>query len=423
MTININDDDVVSFFEIEEKQSLIQRFLSLFNFQKTTKSNIQVNNCNNEFEEFLDDVDESIENYNEVSEVTSLCTESLDILKKQMNFLKRSKENQKILDELTAFDHLEKEDFKEIQKLCERYKFLKQDAITFMNQVSSYSSTISNLSTKEEEALKSVSKIREAEGKREMLEQDIAIIESERYKTYDQFDLMTNALNITKSFSLGMVFMSVIFAFMLAYIQIFKNVSIFYPLLIMVILLMIFITFVYIFRVRTTRELKRNNIKQGRLIALQNKKIAVLASTQSFLNYSYRKYSIKSAKELEENLKEYKKLKKSQNRKDSTKRALDETEELIKEFFQKNKMEMPDEPIEKMHNVLNMENKKRQVENLKNELKRIDKELNVIEKRQGEIWKLIYTHKDNDVSADKVVGEIVKAYHSKAEKLLKKYEN
>ncbi len=351
-----------------------------------------------------------------------MCTESLDILRKKINFLDRVKKNKKNLKELTAFDSIKKEDLETLKKLCDRFELLKQDNTTLMYQVTSYKSNVSSLSGIDKRAYENLPKIKEAEYKKSMLQQDIAIIESERFKLYDQFDLMTNALSITKSFSYGMILMTVLFSFMLAYMQVFKNVSVFYPVLIAVILLMVFITFVYIFRVRTARELKKNNLKQSRLISLQNKKTAVLASTQSFLSYSYAKFNVSSSEELEENLKEYTKLKSAQNRKNSTKRALVETEEDIKDFFKDRNLKMPEEPIEKLYSIINIEDKKLQVDNLHLEQKRIESELEVIENRQKEIWDQINELKILDNTEDKVVGQIVKAYHSKAEKQVKKYE-
>ncbi len=394
----------------------------MFKRDKNTANAVFVNNCNNKFSEFLDDVQETDENYDEVVEVTSLCSESLDILSKKMNFLERMKENSKVIDEITAIDHIEEEDMALLNKLCERYELLKRDNTSLMYQVTSFNGNVSSLGGKEKDALKNLPKLKEAEHKKSVLEQDIAILESERYKLYDQFDIMTNALNITKNFSLGMIFMAVIFSFMLAYIQIFKNISVFYPLLVIVILLMLFITFVYIFRIRTARELKKNNKKQARLITLQNKKTAVLANTKNYLHFAYLKYSVKSTEELEENLKEYTKLKNAQIRKNSTRRALLETEEEIKEFFIDNKIKMPDAPIEKLFSIVQIKDKKRQYENLLMEQKRIEGELNAFEVRQDAIWNRINEIKAKDVSERKLIGEIVKAYHSKAEKQLKMYD-
>ncbi len=394
----------------------------MFRRDKKTASSVFVNNCNNKFSEFLDDVQETDENYDEVVEVTSLCSESLDILSKKMNFLERMKENSKVIDEITSIDHVEEEDMALLNKLCERYELLKRDNTSLMYQVTSFNGNVSSLNGKDKDALKNLPKLKEAEHKKSVLEQDIAILESERYKLYDQFDIMTNALNVTKNFSLGMIFMAVIFSFMLAYIQIFKNISVFYPLLVIVILLMLFITFVYIFRIRTARELKKNNKKQARLITLQNKKTAVLANTKNYLNFAYLKYSVKSTEELEENLKEYTKLKNAQIRKNSTRRALLETEEEIKEFFINNKIKMPDAPIEKLYSIVQIKDKKRQYENLLMEQKRIEGELDAFEVRQDAIWNRINEIKEKDVTERKLIGEIVKAYHSKAEKQLKMYD-
>ncbi|MFV0518801.1 MAG: hypothetical protein ACK5LY_00870 [Lachnospirales bacterium] len=414
------DEDIrVNFFEFEEKrESLFSKFFKLFKKKEVAITNVSTNNCNDEFSEFLDEIKEGELQYNDVVEVTILCSESLDIVKRKLNFLDRLKQNEKYIEEVSAFDHIDEEDFNILKKLCERYENLKRDNTSLMYQVTSYSGTVSGLQGLEKRAEDAIPEIKKAEEKHKILEQDIAIIESERQSLYYQFDLMSNALKLTKSFSYGMIFMTIIFAFGFAYMQAFKNTNVFYPLLIMVVILMIFITFVYIFRVKTTRELKINNIKQGKLISLQNKKTAVLANTKNFLNYSYKKYNARSSKELEENLSEYTKLKWAQSRKNSAKRALNETEEEIKDFFKKHKIFMPDAPIEKLYSILEVKDRRTQCENFKNEQVRIENELQLLDDRQNDIWKIVNELKENDMTPNKLIIEIVKTYHSKAEKIL-----
>ncbi len=416
--IEFEEDPAINFFQMEEQEEgLFKKLLSFFSREKKTVSNVSINNCNDEFAEFLDEVDVNDVYYNDIVEVTILCSESLDIVKRKINFLDRLKQNAKYIDEVTALDHVEEEDFAFLKKLCGRYENLKRDNTSLMYQVTSYSGSVSGLEGLEKRAEDILPAIKKAEEKQSILEQDISILESERERLYYQFDLMNNALKLTKSFSYGMIFMTLVFCFGFAYLQAFKDMNIFYPMLIMVSVLMIFVTFVYIFRVRTTRELKINNIKQGKLIALQNKKTAVLANTKNFLYFTYKKYNANSAEELRENLSEYTKLKWAQSRKNSARRALTETEEEIKDFFIKHKIHMPDAPIEKLYAIIQIDDRRIQCENYKKEQARIESELELLEDRQSKIWEDINILKQQDKTPNGLINEIVKTYHFKAEKI------
>ncbi len=417
--MEFEEDPVVNFFQMEEQEeSLFKKLLGFFSREKKVVKNVSINNCNDEFAEFLDEIDIDDAYYNDIVEVTILCSESLDIVKRKINFLDRLKQNAKYIDEVSALDHIDEEDFATLKKLCGRYENLKRDNTSLMYQVTSYSGSISGLEGLDKRAEDILPSIEKAEDKQRIIEQDIAILESERERLYYQFDLMTNALKLTKSFSYGMIFMALLFCFGFAYLQAFRGVNIFYPMIIMVSVLMIFVTFVYIFRVKTTRELKINNIKQGKLIALQNKKTAVLANTKNFLYFTYKKYNANSAEELRENLKEFTKLKWAQSRKNSARRALTETEEEIKDFFNKHKIHMPDAPIEKLYSIIQIEDRRVQCENYKKEQARIESELELLEERQSKIWDTIGILKQQDKTPNALVNEIVKTYHFKAEKIV-----
>lgn len=411
-------EDIVNFYEIEEEPSFIQKFFSFFKNKETTVTEIYNNDSNSEFSEYLDDIDEDEEGYLGVLETTMLCGESLDIAKRKINFLNRLKENDIFLDEISTLDHISDDDLKYLKKLCERYELLARDNTSLMIQVTSYSGNVSSLEGITQKASDVLPSIKKAERKKSLLEQDIAIIESERYSLYSHFDLMNNALKLVNWFAYGVIFISIFCAFCLAYMQVFHNVSVFYPIIVLVVVLLCFITFVYIFRVKTTREIKRNNIKQGKLIALQNKKTAVLANTENYLKYTYKKYKINSSSELDENLHEFNRLKNTRERKNAARRALIETEEEIKDFFVDMDLQLPDAPLESVYSIIQMEDRDDKRNRIAKEQSRINKELEVLDEKQENIWGKIVYLKENDTSDKKIIGEIIKAYYHKTDKLM-----
>ena len=114
--------------------------------------------------------------------------------------------------------------------------------------------------------------------------------------------------------------------------------NVFFPLAILCFTLILTITLIYVFRRKIIFELKLNEKKQAKLLALLNKKTVVYSYYINFLNYEYRKYNVKNSRILKENLENFENYKHITGRYDKLGKIAYEIQQQLEQFISENKI-------------------------------------------------------------------------------------
>ncbi len=379
----------------------------------------------NEFIEFLEDVPDYVsdEDYENIKEITLLCTRSIGIITQKMHLLSNCKNIEREIHNTKYISDLSDEDILKLKKQIELFLNLSRENTRLMYQVTSYNRSVSELQGKTEQAHKVLPEIEHSERQAKLIKSDIYLIESERTEIYESYDKMTNSIDIIDKASIVALVLFTIFTVILLYLNIFNSVHV---LLYIIVLMMILVTSVggmYIAKLKLKKAIKVNLKKQARAVELLNKKNAVIAHNTNFLNYEYKRFNAANSVNLRSNLTEFEEYKKVANRKSATRRSLEETEAELKDFFRERGKALPNISVEKFVDMIDIENKKMHYDRLVLERVKVEEEVEKLDLEQEELWEHIEYLQNITASERNFIADIIKAYYAKLEKIMNNYKD
>ncbi len=418
-------NDFYALNKIEEDKGLFGRFINIFKKNKKqepiVKESIIVKNCNTVFDDILDEINPEDENYNNCEKASLLCTESLDLANKKINYLIKLQENKKRENELQFVGEFNDIELEELTVLCEQYEVLEDENKALFNKMTSFKESVSIMEGKEKEVEEVIPSIQHAEKKYRLLQADINLIEGEKQETIEELNVLETAMTVLEratffllsSFGVGTLF--------IGYLISSEGMELVTLLFAYDAIVLSGIIIIYYFYKKTKFEKKLAHKKQNKLIELQNKKKTVLAFYKNFLDFEYSKYKERNADRIKSNLEEYNNYKSVQNRKKAVKRSLNEIEKRIIDIFVAKEIEMPNIEIKEIGKNLDKIEVNSKLLNLQNEEKRIEESLEKIEEELSYKWTVIQELNETDTSQKGIISQIVKAYHGKSERIMRKY--
>lgn len=379
----------------------------------------------NEFASFLEDIPDSVadEDYSNVKEITHLCSYSINIIAQKMNLLSNNRKIENEIHNTKYIADLSDEDVSILKKKMDYMLNLSRENTRLMYQVTGYNKAISELQGKTDIASDAIPEIEYAERQAKFLKNDIYLIESERSEIFEQYDNFNEILStIDKVSKIGLGVFSVI-AFVLIYINVVNSVRVFDYIIMLIIAVVAIYGGMYVAKLEIGKKLKLNVKKQARAVELLNKKNVVLAHYINYLNYEYDKFDVENAGTLRNNLDEFKQYKIVANRKTATRRALEETEADIKDFFTERGKVLPNIPVQKFVEMIDIDNKKIHYDKLVLERIRVEEEVAKLDVEQEKLWENIEYLQATTNSQKEVISDILKAYYAKLDKIMNSFKN
>ncbi len=379
----------------------------------------------NEFVDFLEDVPDYVsdENYENIKEITLLCTRSIGVITQKMQLLSNSKSIEREIHNTKYISDLSDEDIDKLKKKIDLFLNLSRENTRLMYSVTSFNKAISELQGRTEQANQVLPEIEHSERQAKLLKNDIFLIESERSDIYASYDKMNNTIDIMDKASIASLILFTIITFVLVYLNVFKSVHVLFYLLILMTVLVLSIGSMYLVKLKLKKAIKINLKKQARAVTLLNRKNVVLAHHTNFLNYEYKRFNAQSSVNLRSNLQEFEEYKKVANRKSATRRSLEETEAELKDFFRERGKALPNISVEKFVDMIDIENKKMHYDRLVMERVKVEEEVEKLDLEQEELWEHIEYLQNITPSERNIIGDIIKAYYAKLEKIMNNYKD
>lgn len=309
------------------------------------------------------------------------------------------------------------EDAETLKTLINKFVQVTTERRNIGFQMHSFDTSITKLETLKEDAANALSEVENAENEERILSKDIEIIKQEKDRTKTDrknLEIAHKYMNIFSYVILAGLSISII---VLSCFSLFNNESVLMPLTILSFVLILAITLIYIINKKIKFELKLNEKKQAKIIALLNKKTVVYSYYLNFLNFSYNKYGIKSSKTLKNNLEKYTNYQNTITRYDKLGKILFETQKLLEDFSQEKRININNGSIESFAKSINVDNKIAYSKAIENKKLVSQESLINIEKQQEEVWEKLIVLSENDTTKEKVIDRIINYYLNEIEKI------
>jgi hypothetical protein len=165
--------------------------------------------------------------------------------------------------------------------------------------------------------------------------------------------------------------------------------------------------------------MRLNVKKQSRAVELINKKTVLYAHYTNFLNYEYKKYRVRNASMLKDNLKDYTLYKHLTNRLESIRSILSQTETEIETFFSERNLFAPGATIATFAGAVDLDNRKHLHNQLVAERSMIEKNLATLDQKHEKLWEVLSTLSQTK-KEESLIGQIIKSYMDDAAKLIRR---
>lgn len=341
----------------------------------------------------------------DVKKANSLCEELLDTGKKKILLLKELEELTKKEKELEKFKALTEEDIKRIRKLLFDHKAITDEMEALKGRLISRNRILSTIAHYEDNFPDIIDEIREAEKKQSRIKRDMDYLIGEKEALIYSREQLEMAHGFLEKFSKGLVVLFSLVAVIFAYITLSKDSSIFVPLSLTAIGVMLVGTMTYFFKRRVVYELSKNGLMQAKVVKLLNgAKIRYVYYT-NYLDYEYNKYNVESVEQLQRSWELYKKNKHHEKRYNNINIRMQQIEEevlsLLKskdiyvDYFEDIKRWSR---IEERRNVLNSIQKEKNI---------VEAKLDYLDKYQEEIWAQLEELKEKDETEDKIIEKVI----------------
>lgn len=403
-----------------EKPKKFKKFFSLFKFNKKIEEAEEIETYTNDyskFKEYLFLVDEN-ENNEGVLEAINICDDNLKLARHKAHLDKRRNNYKSTLEDLECYNNLSEEDAKTLKNLISKYVHLNNERKTIRYQFADFNSSINKLQPLEEDAYDAIVQIEDAEKQKRLLKRDIEIIKAEKEKTISDKEKLIFSYNFIYKFSIALLFILGFAIVFLTLVYMTTKENIFLTLSILCFTLILTITLIYIFRRKIVFELKLNEKKQKKLITLLNKKTVVYSYYINYLNYVYKKYNAKNSRNLKENLKDVESYKNMTNRYDNIGKIFYEVQDQLETFLFKNEININKISLESFAKSINVDNKISYYKNIEDKIKILDEKIKKIEEQQNELTEKLVELNVADITSEKVIEKIMKAYIVESEKII-----
>jgi len=362
------------------------------------------------------------EDRDDIISAVNLCDEALDIVADRIGLINRKKDVDERMAEVAAYGALTPEDIDDLKEMLDRYVNMSRESNALKYQVTSFDPSVGSLNKLEKDAANAVPEIKFAEERQRIFRHDIGHLEGERVVLQHGKERIKNAIDFMYKFSIGLIIFFAIVLVVLVYIYIMHSVQTMIVLAGMLTFGVILTGLLYWLRQKLRFELALNHKKQQRAVELLNKKTANYAHFTNFLNHSYKKYQVRNAKMLENNLEDLSHYKHMTKRLDALRDIMSQTEEAIEYFLRDKGLTRNFGSIEKFAATINIDDKMHFHKDLVKEHELIERTLNRLDTRSEQIWSVLKTLQTTSPDSG-TINDIIEEYVKKAEKLFDRADN
>ena len=362
------------------------------------------------------------EDRDDIVSAVNLCDEALDIVADRIGLINRQKDLEERMIDVAAYGALTPDDVIDLKDMLDRYVNMSRESNALKYQITSFDPSVGNLGKLEKDAATAVPEIKFAEERQRIFKHDIGHLEGEKVVLQHGKERIKNAMDFLYKFSIGLIIFFAVVLVLLVYIYIIHNVQTMIVLAGMLTFGVILTGLLYWLRQRLRYELALNHKKQRRAVELLNKKTAVYAHFTNFLNHSYKKYQVRNAKMLENNLEDFTHYKHMTKRLDALRDIMSQTEESIEYFLKDKGLTRSFGSIEKFAATINIDDKMHFHKDLTKEQELIERSLKRLDTRNEQIWEVLKSLQSNSPDVVTING-VVDDYMKKAERLLERSKN
>ena len=370
------------------------------------------------FKHFLDELEPGSKEYQFVEENVKLCDSALRAARKRITLSKKIKSMDVTLQELECFNSLDDEEAKKLKSLLESFLSLTKERNVLLYQLTSFERSVTYMENILGDAENVLPQFVDAEKNQRILKYDISQLNGEKSALEHERETVENGISFMGMFSVGMVVAFSCVAMFLGYLYLIDQRNIFLPTTVLVLLAMTVAVLVYTFRKRMEFELTLNAKKQKKLIAILNKKTAVLAHYTNFLNYVHSKYKITNSQALKTNMSEYEHYKHITRRIDAVRKIMYETESIIEKFLTEKNISNITTTLEQFAKTIDIEDKREFYKELLERKETAEAELLAIDEQHVELWRKIEENNKNDITETHLVSEMIKVYFDDVAKMM-----
>jgi len=418
----LNEEDLSGDYYYANKDSFFGKLAIKFNnfinkvFYKEEKEKTVLDFSR--FGHFLNELEEGTKEYAFIEENVKSCDSALRAAKKRITLSKKIKQMDVTLKELECFNSLNDEEAKRLKDMLESFLSLTKERNVLLYQLTSFESSVTYMESVLLDAENILPQFIEAEKNQRIFKYDISQLTGEKAALEDERISIENGISFMGMFSVGMVVAFSSVALFLGYLFLIDQRNIFMPTTVLVLLAMTVSVLVYTFRKRMTFELALNSKKQKKLIAILNKKTAVLAHYTNFINYVHKKYKITNSQALKTNMSEYEHYKHISRRIDSIRKIMYETESTIEKFLTEKNINNITNTLEQFAKTIDIEDKRAFYKELQGRKDRAEAELLSLDDQHVVLWNKIEANSKNDITKTHIVSDMIKVYFDDVAKMM-----
>ena len=389
----------------------------IINRKDNSNINSNYNYEESKFKEYIFLLEDSEEEEG-VLRAVEICDDSLKLDRHKVYLDKKLKEFEVILEDIKCYDNLTDDEADFLKTLIDKYIHLNNERRNIRYQMGDFNSSINKLENLKEDAEDAMSQIENAEKRKRLLTRDIQIIKDEKERTLTDRERMQIAYKILYKFSF---IISIVLGFAIIFLTLLSiatNQSVFLPLSIICITLVFSIVLIYAIRKKLIFEIKLNEKKYSKLIALLNKKTVVVSHYINFLNFVYKKYNVKSARNLKNNLEDFNNYKHIITRYDNLGKLVFEVQKQLEDFLFEKKISIKNTSLEAFAKSINIDNKILYFKEISLKRENVLKRIEEIEREQKVLMDELNNINEEDTTKEQIVDKIIKAYVNETQKLL-----
>ncbi len=370
------------------------------------------------FDKFVIDLNESDEGFLFAKKASILCDNALQIAKQRISLITKLQDLTLKAEEIESFSLLTPEEVSELRKLIDRHISLSKEKSSLRGQIIGFDQSLQHLFHLEDEAEAAIKEIKDAEHMQRLLKQDMAYLEGEKNDLEYEKNQLESGVQLMYKLSIIIV---IVFAFVatgLVFSYAFGGMQIFLPTTVTILAAIFFGSVIYVFRRRFKYAIKLNVMKQARAVELLNKKKVVYVHYTNFLNYEYKKFRVRNAEMLTNNLGEFGLYKHLSGRYDSIRSIIYQTENEIELFLNQKRIKNLSPTIEKFAQTISIEDKRRYYQQIQSEKQVIENSLGVLDNQHEEIWNELIELNERDATKEAVIDKMMQFYLDEVSNLM-----
>lgn len=403
--------------QYEKPKGFLSSFIEKFKPKKSDELGKNYDYEYSKFREYIFLLDD-FEDDGNILRAVEICDDSLKLDRHKVYLNKKIKEYDTILEDIKCYDNLTDEEADYLKTLIDKYIHLNNERRSIRYQMGDFSNSISKLEALQEDAQDAIYQMEDAEKSKRLLSRDIQIIRDEKERTMIDRQRMQFAYKILYRFSF---IISLVLGFSIISLSLFSvstNQSVFIPLSVLCIVLVFTIVIIYAFRKKLVFELKLNEKKYAKLVNLLNKKTVVVSYYINFLNFAYKKYNVKNTRTLKNNLADFSNYKHIVTRYDNLGKLVFEVQKQLEDFLMSKRISVHNTSLEAFAKSINIDNKIAYFKDISLKKQRALDRVNEIDRDQKVLLEELDHLQEIDISKEKVVEKIIKAYLNETEKML-----